>query len=319
MRALTFDRRLSLDPRYPDPRAAPGDVLVRVHLAGISADDLRIAAGATSFRGVPGHEFVGTVEEGPPAWNGKRVVGEGHCVCRQCDLCLSGLASHCRRRTVIGVEGRDGCLADWLAVPERNLHAIPDTISDEEAVFVPLVAAAYQVLAQSPIETRDQVSVVGAGRLGLLVAQVLKTTGCKLTVVGRNRDKLLLCEKKGVQAVLVGDLTPKHDRDVVVECSGSAEGLRLAMALVRPRGTIVLKSKLFDADRLDLSGLVRNEIRLTGNRDGPFGDAINALARQAVEVRSMVSRVFPLAQGVSAFEAAARPENIKILVKVNPP
>lgn len=331
MRAVVFNRGLTFKPDYPDPKPGDGECTVKVHLGGICSTDLHITRGYMNFSGVLGHEMVGTVVAGSSQWRDKRVTCEINCVCRRCEMCLAGLANHCRKRTVLGIDGRDGCFADLVAVPERNLHAVPDVISDEEAVFVEPLAAAYQVIAQYPINERMNVTVVGPGRLGLLVAQVLATTGCKLTVTGRNPKKLLLCEKKGIQAIHVDELVSRQDRDVVVECTGEPQGLEIAMQLVRPRGTIILKSTYgepagaTDAGArtpsrfaLNLAPIVINEVTLLGSRCGPFPEAINALARQAVEVRSMISKTFPIEQAAEAFEAAADPENVKILIKANP-
>jgi len=318
LRAVIFDRSLRVEPDHPEPKPGDGECVVRVHLAGICATDLNITGGYTDFAGVLGHEMVGTVVTGSSKWRGKRVVCEINCVCRECEMCIAGLANHCRKRTVVGIEGRDGCFADLIAVPERNLHLVPDVISDEEAVFVEPLAAAYQVIAQCPIDERVSVSVVGPGRLGLLVAQVLATTGCRLTVIGRNPEKLMLCEKKGIQAVHVNDLIPRQDRDIVVECTGAPEGLDIAMGLVRPRGTIVLKSTYAKPGALNLAPIVVHEINLIGSRCGPFPEAINALARQAVDVRCMISRTFPIEQADEAFEAAKDPQNVKVLLKINP-
>lgn len=318
LRAVTFDTKLVFDANHADPHPAEDECLVRVHLAGICATDLHITQGYMNFKGVLGHELVGTVVEGSPEWQGKRVACEINCVCRKCDMCLMGLANHCRRRSVIGIEGRDGCFADLLAVPEHNLHAIPDVVSDEEAVFIEPLAAAYQVLTQCRVDQRTNVTVVGPGRLGLLVAQVLATTQCKLTVVGRNPKKLLLCEKKGIQGIHVDDLAARQDRDIVVECTGSPAGLEIAMQLVRPRGTIVLKSTCAEGGPLNLAPIVINEVNVLGSRCGPFREAIDALARQAVDVRSMISRTYPIEQALEAFDAAQNPENVKILLKINP-
>jgi threonine dehydrogenase-like Zn-dependent dehydrogenase len=260
--------------------------------------------------------MVGTVLQGSPAWRGKRVVAEINCVCRQCDMCHSGLANHCRKRTVMGIVGRDGCFADAVAMPEHNLHEVPEGVTDEQAVFTEPLAAAFQVLAQCPIEARQTVTVVGSGRLGTLVAQVLAATGCKLTVVGRNAAKLALLEKRGIQTFGLDDLNPRRDRDVVVECSGSPGGLELAMRLVRPRGTIVLKSTHAGATGPNLARVVVDEIRVIGSRCGPFAEALNALARRAVDVSSLVTRTMSLDQALSAFEAVRRRETLKILLKV---
>ena len=317
MRAVVLDKGVRFAPDYPDPKPVGPECLIRVHMAGICATDLQLAQGYMGFAGVPGHEFVGTVISGPAEWKGKRVASEINCVCRKCEMCLAGLATHCRKRTVMGMLGRDGCFADYLTVTQHNLHEVPESVPDEQAVFIEPLAAAYQVLAQCPVDERSRVTVIGSGRLGLLVAQVLATTRCKLTVVGRNRKTLTLCEKKGIQGIHVNKLAPKQDRDVVVECSGSPKGLELAMELVRPRGTIVLKSTCAEAGELNLAPIVINEIKLLGSRCGPMGEAINALARQAIDVQSMISKTFPLEDAVKAFKAAQEPKNVKVLLKIN--
>lgn len=316
MRAVTFDRKLAYVPDHLDPTPVEGECLVRVHLAGISATDLHILGGYMNFSGILGHEMVGTVVSGSPEWRDKRVACEINCVCRKCEMCLGGLAIHCRKRTVMGISGRDGCFADLMSIPRHNLHAVPDALSDEEAVFIEPLAAAYQVLSQCPIESRMTVSVVGTGRLGLLVAQVLSHTGCRLTAIGRNPKKLLLCEKKGIQAIHIDELVPKNDRDLVVECTGSPEGMNLAMSLVRPRGTIVLKSTCREPGALNLAPIVVNEVKVQGSRCGPFGEAINALMRQAVDVRSMISRTFPIDRALEAFDASKDSTNVKILLRI---
>jgi len=291
-------------------------VLVRVKLAGICATDLEVTRGYMGFTGVLGHEFVGRVEKGPRPWRGKRVVAEINCVCGRCEMCQHGLANHCRRRTVIGIDGRDGAFAELVAVPQRNLHEVPDAVSDEQAVFVEPLAAAYQVIKQCPIEKRMRVAVVGSGRLGLLVAQVLHGTGCQLEVIGRNELTLNFCEKKGIQATPVSEVICRADRDVVVACSGSPEGFDVAARLVRPRGTLILKSTYARGAPLNLAAIVINEVTLVGSRCGPFPEAINALARRQIDVESMISRTLPLSKGIEAFEMAADPRYIKVLLKV---
>ncbi|NLX13836.1 MAG: alcohol dehydrogenase catalytic domain-containing protein [Phycisphaerales bacterium] len=316
MRALVFNKKLQYTNQYPDPQPGPGEVLIAVKLASICATDLEIARGYMAFSGVLGHEFVGTVAKGPQAWKNKRVVAEINCVCGKCRMCQQGLANHCQRRTVLGIDGRDGVFADLVAVPERNLYEVPQTVSDEQAVFVEPLAAAFQVIKQCPIEKRQRAVVVGSGRLGLLVAQVLKTTGCKLEVVGRNQLTLDFCEKKGIQTRHIADMIPRPEHDVVVECSGSSEGFELAMKLTRPRGTLVLKSTHAGAAPLNLSPLVVNEINLVGSRCGPFSEAINALARREIDVESMISRQLSLDRAVEAMAMAEDAGYVKILLKV---
>lgn len=315
MKALVFDRELELRTNHPEPRPAPGEALIRVRLAGICGTDLQIVRGYAGFRGVLGHEFVGDVLEGSPAWRGRRVVGEINCVCGACDLCTRGLASHCRRRTVLGILNRAGAFAERLCLPERNLHAVPDGLTDEEAVFTEPLAAACQVLRQCPIDARMRVAVLGAGRLGLLVAQLLRQTGCALTVIGRDPAKLAFCDKQGIQSQHVDEVAPRGDSDVVVECSGAAAGLELAARLVRPRGTIVLKSTCAERGPVNLSDLVVHEITVIGSRCGPFAEALQILARRDVEVRTLVTRVLGLSRACEAFAQAAAPGQIKVLIR----
>jgi alcohol dehydrogenase len=317
MRALLFDKQPIYAPAHADPTPGADECVIQVHLAGICSTDLQITRGYMNFTGILGHEMVGTVVQGSPPWQGKRVACEINCVCRTCDMCQAGLSNHCRGRTVLGIAGRDGCFADYVAMPEHNLHAIPDTVVDEEAVFVEPLAAAWQVVKQVPVEPRMKVVVVGSGRLGLLVAQVMHSLGCRIEVVGRNPATLLMCEKKHIQATHVGDVSPNNDRDLVVECTGSPEGMKVALGLVRPRGTVVLKSTYAGEGALDLAPAVINEVNIVGSRCGPFRDAIDSLARGQIDVRSMISRSFPIDRGVEALAAAADPANVKVLLKIN--
>lgn len=316
MNALVFKDGLRFDTQYPEPSAGDGEVLVAVRLAGICATDLEIVKGYMGFTGALGHEFVGTVVGGPRQWRDKRVVAEINCVCSTCSMCQRGLSNHCRRRTVLGIAGRDGAFADVVAVPERNLHTVSDSLTDEQAVFVEPLAAAFQVIKQCPIDKNMKVAVVGSGRLGLLVAQVLRTTGCRLEVVGRNPLTLGFCDRKGIQTTPISEVVPKADRDVVVECSGSPEGFDLAAGLVRPRGTLVLKSTYAHSAPLNLASVVINEVNVLGSRCGPFPDAIKALARGDIDVETMVSRTLPLNEGVQAFRLADDPRHIKVLLRV---
>jgi threonine dehydrogenase-like Zn-dependent dehydrogenase len=300
---------------YATPKPAPGEVIVRVRLAGICATDLEIVRGYMNFSGVPGHEFVGTVVDGSPRLRDRRVVAEINCVCGSCDMCSRGLSSHCRRRTVLGIQGRDGAFAELLSVPERNCHVVPDEISDEQAVFVEPLAAAVEVVKLQPVDRWMDVAVIGSGRLGLLVAQVLKLHGCRLQVVGRNPRTLAFCERHGIQPIELTEMVPKANRDLVVECTGAPEGLQLAIQLCRPRGTIVLKSAHAQPTPIDFTPVVVNELHLVGNRCGPFPEALQLLRQRQVEVDEMISRTYPLKMGVQAFEAAASPQEIKVLLR----
>ncbi len=319
MKALVVDDGIRLDPQWPDPVPVDGEALIRVRLAGICTTDLELIKGYMNFHGVPGHEFVGDVVAGPPEWLGRRVVAEINCVCRRCDMCRRGFANHCRARTVLGIAGRNGAFAELLAVPLDNLHAVPDAVTDEQAVFTEPLAAAFQIIKQIPIDSRMHVAVLGSGRLGLLVAQVLQRTGCRLQVIGRNPLTLDFCEKHGIQTRAVGEIVPKADHDVVVDCTGDPRTVALAAELVRPRGTIVLKSTAATAAPLNLAPLVVNEINLLGSRCGPFPDALAALAADHIDVVTLISRTFDIGQGLRALQEAALPESIKILLRPNPP
>ncbi|HEX5242995.1 MAG TPA: alcohol dehydrogenase catalytic domain-containing protein [Tepidisphaeraceae bacterium] len=315
MRALVFDKTLTFQPRRADPPASAGDTLVRVRQAGICATDLEIVKGYMGFQGILGHEFVGQVERSSDKnLIGKRVVGEINVVCGRCDLCLSGLSSHCRNRSVLGILNHDGAFADYLRLPAINLHVLPDSVDDDSAVFVEPLAAAFQVLKQINVDDRKWVTVLGDGRLGLLVAQVLRDTGCPVRVIGRHPRKLALCEKWSIRARRLADIVPRHDQDIVVDCTGSSEGLELALQMVRPRGSIVLKSTVADGKALNLAPVVIDEVNIIGSRCGPFREAIAALAEKRIDVASLIHRRMRIEQGVEAMELAGQSGVLKVIL-----
>jgi len=318
VRALVFDQSLSLRPRYPEPPESDGDTLLRVRQAGVCSTDLEITKGYMGFRGVLGHEFVAEVIASPNKdLIGQRVAGEINVVCGRCDLCLSGLSSHCRNRSVLGILNRDGAFADFVRLPAANLHVLPKGVDDDAAVFVEPLAAAFQVLKQVKLDGKKWVTVLGDGRLGLLVAQVLRDAGCPVRVIGKHPDKLALCEKWSIRSRPLNDIAPRHDQDVVVDCTGSAAGFELAMQMVRPRGTIVLKSTAAAGKALNLAPLVIDEINVVGSRCGPFREAIRALAEKRVDVASLVHRRMKLEQGVEAMELAGRPGVLKVILTMD--
>jgi alcohol dehydrogenase len=315
MRALVFDKSLRFDPRRPDPPEHDGDTLLKVRLAGICATDLEIVKGYMNFRGILGHEFVAEVISSPNKdLVGQRVVGEINCVCGRCDLCVSGLSNHCRNRTVLGILNHDGAFAELLRLPAANLHVLPKTIDDDAAVFIEPLAAAHQVLKQIKLDGHKWVTVLGDGRLGLLVAQVLRNVDCPVRMVGKHPEKLALCEKWQIRSRAVSDIVPRHDQDVVVDCTGSVAGFELAMQMVRPRGTIVLKSTIASGKPLNLSPVVIDEINVIGSRCGPFRQAIQSLSDKSVDVLSLINRRMKLEQGIEAMELAARPGVLKVLL-----
>jgi threonine dehydrogenase-like Zn-dependent dehydrogenase len=296
------------------PETNQETALVRVNLAGICDTDLQIFEGYMDFRGVPGHEFVGTVRDGPPELRGKRVVGEINFACGECEACNRGLNRHCPNRKVMGIRGADGAFAEYVSLPAGNLHRVPDTVSDEEAVFTEPLAAAFEILEQIQPNPGDDVLVLGDGKLGFLCAQVLKLTGAHVTVLGKHPEKLNLIKRCTIRTVLLKDWKPKLF-DIVVEATGSASGLQLALSAVRPRGTLVLKSTIAGDHQLSLAPAVINEITIVGSRCGPFPDALEALSEKAVTVTPMIEKVYPLAEGVDAVAHAARPGARKILLQ----
>ena len=319
MRALVFDGGLTFQPRHAEPRREEGDCLIKVRRAGICATDLEITRGYMGFRGILGHEFVGEVVESPSArqWIGKRVVGEINVVCGRCDLCLSGLSNHCRNRTVLGILNRQGAFADFVRLPVENLHEVPAAVEDDAAAFVEPLAAAFQVLKQVKLDGKRWVTVLGDGRLGLLCAQVLRNAGCPVRVIGKHAEKMRLCDQWGIRSRAAADITPRHDQDVVVDCTGSAAGLEMAMQLVRPRGTIVLKSTVADGKAINLAPVVIDEINVVGSRCGPFREAIRALGEKSVDVTSMIHKRLKLEQGVEAMDLAGRAGVLKVLLTMD--
>ncbi|MCL6648369.1 MAG: alcohol dehydrogenase catalytic domain-containing protein [Chloroflexi bacterium] len=315
MRAVVFDGTLRLDPDYPDPVPEEGEALVRVRLAGICNTDLEIARGYLNYRGVLGHEFVGEVVAAPDhAWVGCRVVGEINAPCRHCATCQQGNGNHCPQRTVLGIVGRDGTFADLLRLPLANLHRLPDSLSDEEAVFVEPLAAAFAILERVTVRPSDRVVVLGDGKLGQLVARVLQGVGAHLTAVGRHPAKLERLRAAGIAACQRDELPPER-ADVVVDCTGSAAGFLDALQLTRPRGTLVLKSTVAASLSLNLAPLVVDEITVVGSRCGPFAPAIRALATRRVDVRPLLSAVYPLTEALPALAKAAQPGVLKVALR----
>jgi threonine dehydrogenase-like Zn-dependent dehydrogenase len=316
MRALVVKDGVARLADEAKPVPAPGEALVKVTWAGICGTDLEILKGYAAFSGILGHEFVGTVVSGAAGLEGRRVVAEINCVCGRCDLCAGGLSNHCRRRTVLGIAGRAGAFAEFVAVPERNCHTVPDSVDDESAVFTEPLAAAFQIRRQVKLEPRMSVAVLGTGRLGLLVAQVLALAGCRLVAVGRNQKTLDLLDRKRIRAIRMDEIRQFNDQDVVIDCTGSPDGLADAIKLVRPRGTIVMKTTCKAPAGADLTPLVVNEITILGSRCGPFDEALDALASRKIDVASLVTRRMPLSSGPDALALAAQPDQLKVLLKV---
>lgn len=319
MKALVLDRELRFDPARADPEPGPGDAVVRVVRAGICGTDIEMVRGyKRAFRGVPGHEFVGVVESvaGPSGLVGRRVAGEINVVCGACATCRAGRRTHCERRTVLGIIGRDGAFAERVVVPVGNLHVLPDSVSDDAAVFVEPLAAAARVAEQVPCGPGVRAVVVGDGRLGLLVAQVLAIGGASVTVLGRHAANVAIVGRRGIGTALdARDVAP--GADVVVDATGTPRGIGAAMELVRPQGTVVLKSTCATGvvHSVDWNRVVVDEISIVGSRCGPFERAIHLLAAGAVDVASLVAARYPLDRGDEAFELASCPGVLKVLLE----
>ena len=332
MRALVYQNNvLQLEKSYPQPLPKAGEALIRVLQAGICNTDLEIIRGYMEFQGVLGHEFVGIVEEvldksGIPSAHslvGQRVVGEINAACHRsdCFYCQQNMPTHCPNRTTLGIVNRDGAFADYLTLPVKNLHPVPDTVSDEEAVFVEPLAANFEILEQVHVKPTERVIVLGDGKMGQLAAQVLALSGCDVIMVGKHEEKLALVERRGIKTYLLKDVVgmlPDGGRrvDMVVECTGSAAGLDLAMRLVRPRGTIILKSTVADKSSLHLAPIVIDEIRVQGSRCGPFEPALRALSQHTIDVRPLISARNTLDDALAAFKYAGQKDVLKVLVRV---
>jgi 2-desacetyl-2-hydroxyethyl bacteriochlorophyllide A dehydrogenase len=316
MQALWLeDRKLSLRTGLPIPEPQAGEALIRVRLAGLCGTDLELARGYYPFAGIPGHEFVGEVAEAADrSWIGRRVVGEINIVCGQCDSCRAGRPTHCENRSVLGIRGRHGAFAEYLALPVANLHPVPDSVPDEAAVFAEPLAAALQIQTQVAVRPGDRVLVVGAGRMGQLIAWTLALTGCDLQVAAKYSKQQRLLAERGIR-VAAEDILPRRHFDLVVEATGSPFGFELARRAVRPRGTLVLKSTYRGDLAVDLSSLVVDEITLIGSRCGPFATALRLLEQRIVDPTGLIEAEYPLARGLEAFERAGQSGVLKVLVR----
>ena len=326
MLGLTLhDGTLALRDDLPPPRPPEGEVRIRVTRAGICATDHGLIAGLYPYRGVLGHEFVGVVDVGPGEWIGRRVVGEINATCGTCDRCRRGLSNHCERRTVLGIVGRDGVFAEYVALPIENLHAVDDEVSDDVAVFTEPVAAALQIIEQVAVRPSDRVLVVGDGRLGQLCAQALAMAGARVVAIGRHERKLDCLRRFGVGTLLarrddnpecVWQTIDRASFDVAVECTGNESGFAIARAALRPRGTLVLKSTYPGAPRVDATMLVVDEITLVGSRCGPFDAALRALETGRIDVSYLTDATFPLARAEEAIAKSAEPDVLKVTLSM---
>lgn len=298
----------------PRPRK-DGEALIRVRLAGICGTDLELVRGYYPFTGIPGHEFVGeVVEASDTSWVGKRVVGEINVSCGACEQCRSGRPTHCEKRTVLGIANRDGVHAEYTTLPLANLHLVPDSVPDDAAVFVEPLAAALEIQQQVHIQPTDRVLLIGAGRLGQLVAQTLALTGADLRVAARHPLQQKLLTGRRIQLIAENEIQPRR-WDVVVEATGSPSGFELARQALRPRGTLVLKSTYRGEMTVNWSPFVVDEITIVGSRCGPFAPALRLLEKKEVDPTVLIAQRFPLSAALEAYETAKQPGKLKILLQ----
>lgn len=314
MRALIYDGSLHVDD-VPVPTPQAGEALLKIRRAGICNTDLELTAGMYQFSGILGHEFVAEVAHGPDALVGRRVVGEINIACGTCDFCQRGIPSQCRYRSAVGIRGHAGAFADFLALPVRNLHLVPERVSDDAAVFVEPLAAALQVCEMVHISPNDRVVVLGMGKLGMLVAQVLKLCGVQVIGVVRRQKQAALLAEWGISSCDFADLEPERAQ-VIVDCTGNAQGFADALRLVESRGTIVLKSTYHALPVIDMSQIAVREIKVVGSRCGPFPAALRLLEQQLVDVESLIDARYSLGRAVEAVSQAGLKGTLKVLLDI---
>ena len=317
MKAVVFDNGLKLDNNYPMPVPQKGEALIKVNTIGICNTDYEITLGYMGYKGILGHEFTGVVEK---AENkdliGKRVVGEINCGCGQCDWCAQGLERHCFNRSTLGIWQREGCFAEYVCLPEKNLLVIPDNVTDEEAVFVEPLAAALEILEQVHIPPYKRVIVLGDGKLGLIIALALNAAGLDITLVGKHEEKLNIAKAQGVKTELLNNLKIEKAYDFVVQATGSITGFETSLALTKPRGTLILKSTIAASKEFNLAPIVIDEITVLGSRCGQFAPALRMLEQKRIDVKPLISDIYAIDDSLEAFERNKEKSSVKVLVKV---
>lgn len=320
MQALWLEnRQITYQHNLPVPKPEPGEALIRLRLAGICSTDLEMLKGYYDFTGIPGHEFVGEIVQLPEGTFrddlklGQRVVGEINIACGHCRLCLAGYPSHCEKRKTLGLKKHDGVFAEYLSLPAANLHVVPDSLADEAALFTEPLAAALEIQSQIHIQPNQKVLLIGAGRLGQLIAQTLALTGCELSVAVRSQRQRELLEPHGIATLQTAEIQ-SAGYDLVIDATGAADGLQLARRAVRPRGILVLKSTFKGNSQINLSNLVVDEITIVGSRCGPFRPALQLLANHKVDPLPLLDDCIPLNEGIRALEQAGKPGTMKIAI-----
>ncbi len=313
MQALWLENNQISLRDVPQPKK-PSEALIKIRKAGICSTDLELVKGYYPYAGILGHEFVGEVIDAPDKkWIGARVVGDINAVCGKCEACLNGRPTHCESRTVLGIVNRDGIFAEYATLPIENLHRVPDSVPDEMAVFTEPLAAALEIQQQIQIKPTDRVLVIGAGRLGQLIAQTLALTGCDLHVVARHSLQQNLLTARGIRITSEAEIQPRK-WDIVVEVTGSSDGFNLARRAIRPRGTLVMKSTYKGDMNVNFSSIVVDEITVIGSRCGPFEPALRLMEKREVDPTVLIAEEYNLKDALKAFEKAAQPGVLKVLV-----
>lgn len=318
MKAVVFSDNLKLVNDYKKPVANAGEALVKVLMAGICNTDFEITKGYMGYNGILGHEFVGVVEEvnsEDKTLLGKRVVGEINCGCGVCDYCKQGLERHCFNRQTLGIWKKDGCMAEYVTMPIKNLLEVPENVTNEEAVMVEPLAAALEILEQLHIRPDSKVLVLGDGKLGLTIALALSGAGLDVTQVGKHSNKLEITKKQGVKTILLDDLEITKTWDVVVEATGSINGFETALSLTKPRGVLVLKSTVASGKEFNFAPIVIDEITILGSRCGQFAPALRLLEQKRIDFKPLISDVYSIDNAVEAFEKNKEKSSIKVLIE----
>lgn len=320
MKAIVFDENLKLDKNYEKPVPQKGEALIKVSLAGICNTDFEITKGYMGYKGILGHEFVGVVEEindEDKSLLGKRVVAEISYGCHKpdCEWCNQGLVRHCPDRHTIGIWRKDGCFAEYITLPLEVLFEVPENVSNEQVVFVEPLAAACEILEQLHIQPIQKVLVQGDGKLGLTTALTLNAFNYDVTLVGKHQNKLDIAKAQGVKTILLDDLDVKPEWEVVVEATGSISGFETAMALTKPRGTLVLKSTVAGSKEFNLAPIVINEITVLGSRCGQFKPALRLIENNRIDFKSFISGIYSVDDAIEAFEKNKDKDTLKVLIK----
>lgn len=314
MKALVFDGTLKLT-EVPKPRPVNDEVLIKVLYSSICNTDLEIVKGYMGFKGILGHEFVGEVVSTSSTLSGKKVVGEINCSCGECYLCNTRRQTHCPYRTVLGIQNHDGVFAEFMVLPQRNLHELPETLSLESAVFTEPLAAAIEIFEQLQIRPSQNVFIFGAGKLGLLISQVFRLNGCDTITFDISEAKVKKARSMGINAVMVSTLTDLDKAEVCVDCTGNPEGINLALSHLYPRGKLVLKTTVANSAKIDLNQIVINEFEIIGSRCGLFEPALSLLSQGLVDPQPIITKIFDFNDIMKGFEFAAKPSTLKVLIR----